>query len=471
MKKMICGIVTLIMLLILICTSTGFSEENAVVVHNINELRDAINEQKANRILISKKFKYGKAITIKKENKIEEEIRSALDPEGRNIVIAAESEDGAVIDGTIQVSGSGTVVFDNVNIQAQQSEIGLYVTDNVEVTIDSVRGGDSNANQGGTAVRIDDDAILHINSAIGGKSRNGMAGDGIQADDDSKVYVCEATGGNCENGVGGAGIVVFGNASVTVTESAIGGDGAVCAGKAILIGGNGQTYGSAERQDGKKLENKKAPDPEKINSYALLENALRNGKTEIRLDPSYHDGRSVVHMGSFFTAGEETVRIRGAYDGKLQKIDGGLRINGGNWEITGLDISVKNDWALIVTNGANVRFEGALTSTGNHIATINVRTEASLEMIGDVSAYGQRCNAVFVDGSGTLKMTGNVLSPNYIAVFMDTGNIVLNGTITMKTNKQYAVIGYNGEIEIIGSIKAPYPYYADSTCHITITEP
>lgn len=123
MKKMICGIVTLIMLLILICTSTGFSEENAVVVHNINELRDAINEQKANRILISKKFKYGKAITIKKENKIEEEIRSALDPEGRNIIIAAESEDGAVIDGTIQVSGSGTVVFDNVNIQAQQSEI------------------------------------------------------------------------------------------------------------------------------------------------------------------------------------------------------------------------------------------------------------------------------------------------------------------------------------------------------------
>ena len=380
MKRLI-SVLAVLMLLIngLGLTAAAADGEN-LTVKNYRELLEAVNDKKVERVRISSRYKTG---TVPPG-----EFRSILSLEGRTLTIVSETEEAAVIDGSVSIDGPGTVIFDNVVIRAQQDETGLCVS-KADVTIESVRGGDSKANHGRTAVVISDNATLHIGSAVGGNAKNGIAGDGILVGDHSAVFAREIRGGNCENGVGGAGIIVVDGSEITVTETICGGNGAVNPGKAVLAARNARIEGPAVRADGNLLESKKAPDPKKINNFALLQNALRNGETLIRLDPSYKDGRTAdTEDCIFFSFTDETVIIEGAYDDKPQKIDGGFRFVTGNWELKGLDISSKMGGALLA-NEAHVRIEGNLTSSSNGNSTITVYDGGIVEITGDVAYKGK----------------------------------------------------------------------------------
>ena len=460
MKKIIAFLTVLTMVLVLCANLVIASADGEVTVKNYKELVKAVNEQKADKILISPKYKHGT-----------KEIINLL-VKDRNITIAAENGESAVIDGRVDIygeDGRGTVTFENVSINASQdSGIGLWVGHGPEVIIDSIHGGDSKTSQGGPgAVVIAAD--LTVGSASGGDAVNGMGGDGILVQGDSRIEAREVKGGNCTNGVGGAGVVATGGATVTVTESVTGGDGAVCPGKALLIKPDCSADISGVRKDGEQLESKKAPDPEIISSYALLLNALRNGKKEIHLDRSYKGG---IKFGfgdiPIYVEGDGKITISGAYNDKLQKIDLGLCVCGGDWEISGLDIQTKNE-GLTVLGGAHVVFNGNVTSSSAVHPPLGVIGGSTVEATGNFTATNAMC-AVYMD-DGTLTVKGTVMETGkHNAIYIDGGKMKMEGTVIQKSNVYDAIYLRGGELELKGTIKAMYPYYTEEGATITVSD-
>ncbi|MBR2822382.1 MAG: hypothetical protein IKE24_01635 [Clostridia bacterium] len=432
MKRLI-AVITVLALMLSIGISFG---ETEVTVKNYKELVKAVNDQKAARILISPKYKHGTKEVIN------------LFVEDRNITIAAQNGESAVIDGRVDIRGEykeSTVTFENVSIDASKtSNIGLWIGYGPKVIIDSVHGGDSKTTQGAPGAVVYD-AQLIIGSVTGGDSVNGIAGDGIMVYGKSIVEAGEVKGGNCTNGVGGAGVVTMGGAAVTVTKDAIGGDGAVNPGQATLIGSGCTVEVTGDQKDGEKLESKKAPDPEIINSYGMLVNALRNGKKEIRLDRSFKSGALIDCVDiPFYVEGDGKVTILGAYDDKLQKVDSGFSIHGGEWDISGLDIQTKMI-GLTVNADAHVTFTGNLSNTtANPVVYL---------MSGEISVKGN------VTGSG-----------NHIVIYMDSGKMTVEGTVTQKNNQQYSIYVLGGELEVIGKIKARFPYLTEGDGKVTVRE-
>jgi len=459
MKKKFAFLIALTMLFALCASLITASAEGEVTVKNYKELVKAVNEQKADRILISPKYRHGTKDIIN------------LYVKDRNITIAAENGESAVIDGRVDIHGeygNGTVTFENVSIYVpQDSGVGLWIGCGPEVIIDSVHGGDSKTSQGAPGVVVYA-AKLTAGSVSGGDAVNGMGGDGILVQGDSRIEAREVKGGNCANGVGGAGIVATGGATVTVTESATGGDGAVCPGKALLIKPDCTADISGTQKDGEQLESKKAPDPEIINSYALLLNALRNGKREIRLDRSYKGGIQFGYGNiPIYVEGDGKVTISGAYDDKLQKVDLGIYVYGGDWEISGLDIQSKQ-LGLIADGGAHVIFNGNITGSGVEYSPIIVASGSTVEANGNFTATNAMPAVYLVDGTLTIKGTVTETG-KYNAIIVDDGKMKMEGTIIQKSNEYDAIYVRGGELEVIGTIKAMYPYYTEEGAVITVS--
>ena len=480
--------ISIILAALLLMSILPATAEDEVVVKNFKQLVEAVNDKKADRVLISAKYKHGSKEIIN------------LKPEGRTVTIASENGEDVVIDGRIDIYGSGTVVFENVSIKAPQDTLGLWVGYDAVVTIGSVTGGEGKKNSGGTAVLVDR-GELKIGSAVGGNSAAGAGGDGIIAFGDSKVEVGKTVGGNSTDGIGGAGVVTMNGARVTVSESATGGDGAVNPGKAILIGKDSSIEVTGEQKDGAQLESKKAPDPDVITNYALLENALRNGKTEIQLDPSYKSGMKPYDDLPLFTMGEQTIRITGnGKNGKPQKIGDAFYLSGGSWEISGIDISASRN-ALILTDQARVVFNGNCSSkehctvmlrgqsqieyTGNldfagkDDSTLCVYDGSTVNMTGNVTTKQKTSNAVYLS-DGTIKITGNLSATDYPAIYAINGTVELEGNITAKgqsiatsaegnakvrvkgniinkSKNHWAIVAQGGEVVVEGNVDSPYP--------------
>lgn len=462
--------------------------DGEAVVKNFKQLIEAMNDKQADRILISAKYKHGSKET---EN---------LKLEGRTVIIASETGEEVIIDGRIDIYGPGTVIFENVSIKAPQEAIGLWVGHDATVTIDSVSGGEGKKSSGGTAVLVEE-AELKIGSAIGGKSAAGAGGDGIIAYGNSRVEAGRAVGGSCTDGVGGAGAVAMSGARVTISEAAVGGDGAVNPGKAILIGADSSVEVSGEQKDGEQLESKKAPDPDKITNYALLENALRNGKTDIQLDPAYKSGMKPYDDLPMFTTAEQTIRISGnGKNGKPQKIGEGFCMSGGSWEISGIDIAAKVN-ALYVRDKAQVLFSGNCSSnknvtvlvrgqskldltgnieySGNIDSTLCVFDDSVVNVTGNISTKQKESNALYLS-DGTVTIRGNVSAADYPAIFAIDGTVDMEGNITSKgasvmtsragkakvlikgniinkSKRHWAIYSESGEITVEGNVDSPYP--------------
>lgn len=459
-----------------------------VTVASYAELLEAVNVKNADDIRISPKYKHGK-------NELDEPLE--LDW-GRTVTISPpEGQDSAVINGRIEIRGNGHVVFDRVDIAAPDGETGLRVTDGADVTIGSVKGGDSAKENGGTAAFVRD-ARLTVISARGGSSVTGLAGDGILAVGEADVTVTEAAGGNSDQGIGGAGVIAVFGARVTVNGSAAGGNGAAAPGRGTLTGGDGTVTMAGEARDGETVEAKKKADPEVINSYAMLQNAIRNGKTEIVLDAKF-TFRQTAKPLPLFSLGNGTIRITGPEGKTLSIKDGVFDFCCGEWEVSGIslnsksgysalgcsgegtkvvwngDLSVTNGNAVVVTDHADLTLNGNVKHNSKSAVAVGVIEGSRLRITGSVSEQGDR-NAVYTDdaeviltgnvskagtevpavyasGSGTVLITGDLSAPKCQAVNVSLGFVRLNGNLSGQP-KKYPLLyaSGSGKVEVYGTV-------------------
>ena len=419
-----------------------YGKDETVTVKNYAELQKAINETRANHILISSKFKYGKADSD--SIKIYGE---------RKVTISPENDEHAVIDGKLTVSGNGALVLHRVDIESKT--IGLDVGGGIHVTACKIHGG-SAADSGFPAVTAANSEMT-IEEAVGGDGKTGIGGDGIYAIGGAIIEVKSAHGGSAETGVGGSGIVVMGGAKVTVTDEATGGNGQIAPGKATLSGLNGEIILQGKTTDGVLLESKKPVNPDEITSFALLQNALRNGKTEINLSPKFKitekNWEECYGWLPLFASGDQTVTITGPANGKALKVNGTFRLNCGKWLFTGIQLNNSKKTAALGIDGyAEVEWNGDISVTGSATNAVVARGLGQLTVNGNIASSSKDNPAVALSGSPTIRINGSIIQKgNNNALILRGGKIAMNGNISSTASYPVIWILY-GQMKQIGNI-------------------
>ena len=428
--------------LLLFCLGPAAAEEGTVVVKNYSQLAEALNNRKAEKILIAARYKHGTKEIIN------------LEPEGRTVTILPENGESALINGRVDIAGEGTVIFENVSIEGPAGEAGLWVGGGASVSIGSVTGGKA-VNDNGCPAVIVEDGTLTIGRAVGSDGRTGFGGDGIFAFGNSAVTVHEALGGSAKKGFGGSGAVVFGSVKITVSGSAAGGNGLYAAGKGVLAGLNGTVDGDGTLADGSLLDGKKTIDPETVINRITLEHAVRSGKTEILLSPKFRAGSGFLDDLLLFSASEAPVRIASESDEKPATVDCQLGFCDGTWKLDNLRLSMNSrEWArcLWAVGSADVTATGSITAKGETCG-IYATDNAKVEYTGDCVAadYG-----VFATGSASVVFNGNISEANKKMTAAGTnGNasLTINGDITVTADAN-ALLSYGGKLEMTGSVQA-----------------
>ncbi len=472
-----------------------------VVVKNAAELGKAINETRANTILISEKYRHGKTGASSPVLSIHGD---------RTVTISPETGDTALIDGGLYLIGSGNVILDRVSIEPKES-CGLCLSGGIHVTAGTVRGAASGTDSGCPAV-IADSCTLKIDEAIGGEGKNGIGGDGIYAAGNCEIEVGSARGGNASNGFGGSGVVALNGARVNVTGEATGGDGPGAAGKAVLIGLDGHIDVKGETRDGIRTESKKPVKTEEITSYALLQHALRSGQTEIHLSSRFRNTEKNWNAGpgrmTLFAAGEKTVHISGPEGGKPVMLDCTFIIRCGSWKFSGIDLNTrsKDSTTLLVAGSAEVEWNGNITSATNcaiaeeaatltingnlqgknsDYSTVIVRASSTVEINGSITTPNKPVNALYIRGGkvrmkgnvnsnpaiknqpsvyilyGVMELSGDIESKNTQAVLINHGgSMEINGRIRTQTDRASALYARKGRISVQGSVEAPHPAFS-----------
>ena len=426
------------------------------MVKNYEELVHALSDQNVTRVMISAKYKHS----------VNEHRYIALS--GRTVLIVPENGESAVINGRVDITGSGTVNFENVSIEGPAGDVGLCIKSGASVTIGSVTGGKAKKENGYAAVIVED-ATLTIDSAVGSDGKGGFGGDGIYAFGNSTVQVREAVGGSAPKGFGGSGVVAFGGAKVTVTGSATGGNGLYTPGKGVLVGLNGAVDGEGTLTDGTELEGKKSLDLEAVANRNMLENALRCGKIDILLTSGYKTNSKFPNEMRLFCAGADPIRIASADEKKPATMDGRLYVSMGTWTFENIKFTISTndkylqDACLWITDDANVTASGSVTAKNTSIG-IYAEDNAKVEFIGDcVSA----ANGVFSRGGAAIVFNGNVTvkSKQFFAVgARNYSSIILNGNVdvTGDTNALYidgsSRLTMTGSVHIKGTTSIPAVY-------------
>lgn len=446
---------------LILAAAPGFvaAAEEAPVVKNYAQLLTAVNEQHATRVLISKKYKQGG-----------NEGSNIIPRAGETITIASETGEPMKVNGRFDIMGEGTIVFENIAIEAHAGHPALWIGDGADVTVDSVTAGKAKGDHGLPGAIVSD-SRLTVQSAAGSDGKGGVGGDGIYAYGSSTVEVGTATGGNAPKGIGGSGVVAFAGAKVEVTQEARGGNGLYAAGKGALIGWNAEVNGNAA--DGELLEGQKKLDPEKITNRMLLELALRSGATEIHIDEQFKAGNDLNQEQKMFT-NAETIRLIGGAEGKNTVMDCQVNVHAGNWSIEGIDLITNakgGESPLSVTGTARVTMNGDITAKGKNERCIFLIGKGILRLTGNL--FG----SVYADDDGTAEITGRaeISGRNQAgyavegnAVIRQTGNIVIN-------NDSNAIVNRGGTIEITGDItgqknrRYPLVFSDGGKTHITGT--
>ena len=440
--------------------------EDAPVVKSYPELLDAVNNQKADRVLISAKYKQKGSEGTN------------IDLGGRTVTLVPETGDSVTITARFDVYGEGNLVLEGVNLVGPQGSFALWVGGGAHVTLGSVTGGKAKGNHGNPAVILDG-GMLTADLAAGSDGTAGLGGDGVYAFGKAEATVREARGGSAAKGVGGAGVVVFDGAKATVTGEAVGGDGLYAGGKGILVGLNGEAGGEGKVTDGRMLESKKPVDPSDIVNMALLQNAIRNGETDIRLSPKFKSGGGFDINMSQFAATAETVRISGSTDVKKRTVlDFEWSLVTGSWEISEADmVSSSKKWnpciyaigdAQIVVNGdmtVKNAGNGCIGASGNARVTVNGKCasageiayangHAAVELNGPLESRGKEQAALGTNGSAVIHAKGDIqVNGDGNAVAARGGSVIVEGNISAKKNKSYpALYVAGGEVTVIGSV-------------------
>ena len=397
------------------------AEEAGIVVKNYRQLVSAVNEQQETRILISAKYKHST-----------EEIIN-LRPDGRIITILPANGESAVINGRVDITGPGSVIFRNVTIAGPEGDAGLWIGGGADVTAGRVKGGKAKKETSGCPAVIVSGGRLAVDTAIGSDGKSGFGGDGIYAFGESTVKVRDASGGSASKGFGGSGVVVFGGAKVTVTGSAKGGDGLYAPGRGVLAGLDGAADGAGTLTDGSLLEGKRTRDPETVNSRVTLEHAFRSGRTEILLSPDFRAGTCFPNDLFVFTASEEPVRIANASEGRPASVDCPLYFHSGTWTLEDIRFSLKSkSWAACLWAGDS----------------------ADVTASGSMAARGEACG-VFASGRGKIRYTGDCSTEYYAAFARDSATVVFDGNISESGRTHFAAgceagasVTVNGNIRV-----------------------
>ena len=410
MKRILC--LLLLLSLLPVCLPAS-AEDAGLLVKNYRQLVSAVNEQQANRILISAKYRHG----------TDEVINLKLD--GRTVTVLPEKGESAVINGRVDIVGPGTVIFQNVSITGPEGNAGLWVGEGADVTIGSVKGGKVKKETNGYPAAIVIDSSLTIGSATGGDGKNGFGGDGIYAFGSSTVTVGDAAGGSASKGFGGSGAVVFGGAKITVTGSAAGGNGLYAAGKGVLAGLNSTVGGAGTLTDGTVLEGKKSLDPEAVTSRVTLEHAFRSGRNEILLSPGFRAGAGWLEDLCIFCASEAPVRIANAAEESPATVDCQLFFHCGTWRLDDIRFSLKGrEW----------------------ISCLWAEGSADVTATGSMSVKGEACG-IFASGNGRVKYTGSCATDCYAAYARGSASVVFNGDIS-ETGKGHFAAGSESDASV-----------------------
>ena len=446
----------------LLAAAPGFvaAAEDAPVVKNYAQLLEAVNEQRATRVLISQKYKQGG-----------NEGRNIIPRAGETITIASETGEPMKVTGRFDIMGEGTIVFENIAIEAHAGHPALWIGDGADVTVDSVTGGKAKGDHGLPGAIVSD-SRLTVQTAAGSDGKGGLAGDGIYAYGSSTVEVGTAIGGNAPKGIGGSGVVAFAGAKVEVTQEARGGNGLYAAGKGALTGWNAEVNGNAA--DGELLEGDKKLNPEQITNRMLLELALRSGATEIRIDEKFKAGNDLDDELKFFTSAE-TIRLIGGAEGKNTLMDCGVFIHAGNWSLEGIDLitnaksgttplSVSGTARVTMTGnitakGKNERCvfltgKGALQLTGNLFGCVYAQNESTAEITGQTEISGRNSAGLVADGNAVIRQNGNItVKSDTNAISNDGGTIEITGDITGQKNRRYPLVFSDaGQTHITGTL-------------------
>ena len=442
-----------------------------VTVSNASELYKALNRSDVERILISAKYKHGK------------DVLKTNDPDTYYTqtnsrftkIIAPENGESAVIDGRLDIRG-GTVIFENVTIEAANDQVGLYVREYATVTISSVRGGDSKKADGSPAVIVNN-ATLSIGSASGGSAANGLGGEGIIALNSAVVTVDSATGGSGGKGVGGVGVLADSGSTVQVRESVKGGDGEAAPGQAVLTPNPENVSVSGVSENGQQLEAAKPVNPDDITTYALLVNALRSGKTEIRISSKYkHADLTPREFIPLIIPGDETVRILPEKEGKLQKLTECFDIANGSWEISGFDLSCPGENVpLVVTGNAKVSFTGNITAQKKD--AVRLSDSARLSFTGNITVSGRRANGVYLrysysDLSPEAEITGDItVKGDGSAIDAQSGSVTVTGNLTKTASGDQILLEASNKasVRVTGNLEAANTNAAVSRSGATVT--
>jgi len=454
LKRKIGMLVCLVM--VLLCTlamAESVNRENGVVVTCYQEMLDAVNEQKAELILISPKYKY------KKETG---DLWLRLE-EGQTVTILPEQGEECVLNGYIRIIGGGTVRMEAISIVAPDGYSGLSVYSGARVSVGNVTAGKAKKGYGHSAVHVEN-AFLTIDSAIGSDGKNGVGGNGIYVCGSSVVEVHQAIGGNAPQGIGGTGVFVAGESEVTITGSATGGNGLYAPGKGVLAGYGSKQSGTGTITDGTLLEGKKTLDPSVISNDVMLINAIRNGETEIHLDPKFKCATGGEYAIDLIPFTDQPVRIIGNPNGRHPVLDCGLFALSGTWIVEGVDIKMtgKEDGYCVKTyRNASLTLTGSCSGTSGGIAYAD---GGKIEITGSAQCGSTRSVAVVAINDGSVRLNGDVtITKETNALYCKGGKIEVNGAVVGKANKDYPLIGIvagsilvNGDVTGTGDANVVY---------------
>ena len=422
MKKVL-GIIAAICLLMTVMAGWTLAEEaQGVVVRNHAELLAAVNEQKADLIIISAKYKHKSTST---DNLVIEA--------GRSVTVRPEKEGTYTLKDRLDILGEGEILFDRVNIEAPAGSAGLWIGESVHVTIDSVTAGKGKGANGCTAVFMEG-GNLTIGSAVATDGTTGLGGDGIYAYSGATMRVKDARGGTAKKGVGGAGVVLFDGATAVITGEARGGDGLYGEGQGVLVGLNSAADIQGTAADGALIPSKKPVDPEEITSRSLLENAIRRGRTEIQISQKFKGDDTLDSSHVQFTASEAPVVIR--KDPAAEKNPSlGFR-----WSVVAGTWTVKD-----VDNQVNARSRESLLS---------VQGSAALSWTGNITGKGA-ASCVSVGERGELTFTGDLKSDLFCVYASGDSKVTINGNLTANGKEWYAAgTEDNAALTVNGSVTA-----------------
>ena len=444
MKK-VWGIIAAICLLMTVMTGRAPAEEGpGVVVRNHAELLAAVNEQKADLIIISANYEHKSTSTS-----------NLVIEAGRSVTVRPEKEGTYTLKGRLDILGEGEILFDRVNIEAPAGSAGLWIGESVHVTIDSVTAGKGKGANGCTAVFMEG-GDLTIGSAVATDGTTGLGGDGIYAYSGATVRVKDARGGTAKQGVGGAGVVLFDGASAVVTGQARGGDGLYGEGQGVLVGLNSAADIQGTAADGALIPSKKPVDPEDITSRALLENAIRRGRTEIQISQKFKGDDTLDSSRVQFTASEAPVVIR--KDPAAEKnpsLGFCWSIVAGTWTVQDVDNQVNarsREDLLWVQGSAALSWAGNITGKGA-ASCVSVSGRGELTFTGDLKSDTY---CVYAGGEGKATITGNLTATGkewYAAATDDHAALTINGSVNAAKDSN-AVYIPGGTLEVNGPVSS-----------------